>query len=288
MVIRTWNVNRGNSSPPDARNHLREMVALISAGGPDVVCLQEVPAWALGSLGAWTGMQEAPARASRPALGALPLPAGAGKLLSSPHSGRLTGAFAGRGNTILVPAEATIRSVKTITLNTNVFCEERGEALGLSKRSMRRWEKERRICHLVQYELPNRRRFLVATLQATADHSDIRLADAELRRATNFIDRRAEVEETVIVAGDFNVIRAQSETIRDLESAPPEFRWTDTGARIDNVLLRGVAASSARVWSDEEHRSGNTLLSDHAPIEVLLPIAVAVTAGPAAGEASGS
>jgi len=260
VIVRTWNLSRGTSAK-GRKSYLREMVELVTADKPTLVCLQEVPARALEQVGGWASMQGLADREQR-------------------------GLLSGIGSVVLAPREASVLTHKAITLNTNVFCEERGAALGLSKRSMRRWETERRICHLVQYELPNRRRFLVATLQATADRSDIRLADAELRRATNFIDRRAEVEETVIVAGDFNVSRAQSATIHDLESAAPEFRWTDTGARVENVLLRGAAASSARVWGDEERRSGKLLLSDHAPIEVLLPIAVAPPASPVPAEPS--
>jgi len=270
VLIRTWNLNRGASVPPGARSRLREMVALVTAGA-DVVCLQEVPAWALGSLGGWSGLQEVPARAERPHIGPFPLPAALGRILSRPHSGLLEPAFAGRGNSILIPANARIRDVKTVTLNTNIFCEERGAALGLARKRVRWWERKRRICHLVHYELPDRRRFLVATLHATSYPPDIRLADAELQRAVGFVDRHAEVEETVIVAGDFNVIRAQSQTIAALESAPPEFRWTITGARAENILLRGAAALGARRWSEEQRAAGGRLLSDHAPDEVELP-----------------
>jgi endonuclease/exonuclease/phosphatase family metal-dependent hydrolase len=272
MLIRTWNLDRGHTQPPGARNHVREMVSLITAGSPQVVCLQDVPAWALGSVGEWGQMQAVPARARRPHLGPLPLPATAGHLLSAPHSGLLSPAFAGRGNVILIPREAKVRAVKTITLNTNVFCEERGAELGLGQKEMRRWERERRICHFVQYELPDRRRFLVATLHATSNPRDVRLADAELRRATNFVDRRAEVEEIVIVAGDFNVVRTQSATIAELESLPPESRWDDRGAHVDHVLLRGAPAASARVWSREERTVEGRLLSNHYPIEITIDL----------------
>ena len=268
MLVRTWNLNRGNSVPPGRRSHLRQMVELLSAGSPDALCLQDVPAWALGRVGEWAGMKGIPARAARPRLGPVPIPAALGKLLSAPHSGLLSKRFAGRGNVILIRADAKVRAVKAVTLNTNVFCEERGEALGLSEKEVRRWERERRVCHLVQYELPNRRRFLLATLHATSRADDPRLADAELRRATSFVDRRAEVEETVVVAGDFNVSRADSETIKELEGAAPEFRWADNGYHVDHVLLRGAEASFARVWSREERTVGGTVLSNHYPIEV--------------------
>ncbi len=272
MVVRTWNVNLGNTVPPGRRSHLRAMVELITTGNPDVVCLQEVPAWALGRVGEWAGMQAASARATRPRLGPIPIPAGLAHLLARPHSGRLAPRFTGEGNAILVPPDATIRSVKTLTLNTNIFCEERGEELGLSEKEVRAWQRPRRVCHLVQYELPNRKRLLIATLHATNRPDDIRLPDAELRRAINFIERRAEVEETVVLAGDFNVSRAQSEVIGALEALPPEFRWDDKGAHVDHVLVHGASPTAARVWPREERVRDGRLLSDHYPIEVELPL----------------
>jgi endonuclease/exonuclease/phosphatase family metal-dependent hydrolase len=250
------------------RNQLQAMIELITHGSPDVVCLQEVPAWALGTIGASAGMTEVPIRAESARLGPLRAPAVLGRLASAPHSGLLSASVAGCGNVILIPATARIREVKSLTLNTNVFCEERGAVLGLSPKAIRAWQRPRRVAHLVKYELPDRRRFLVATLQATSNRADIRLADAELGRAVGFADRRSEVEEVVVVAGDFNVVRAQSETIRAIESAPPESRWTDSGAQAENVLLRGAVASSARIWSEPERSVRGRLLSDHAPVEV--------------------
>jgi endonuclease/exonuclease/phosphatase family metal-dependent hydrolase len=130
------------------------------------------------------------------------------------------------------------------------------------------WEKERRVCHLVQYELPDRRRFLIANLHATSAPKDLRLPDAELRRAINFIERGAELEEVLVVAGDFNITREQSRAIEELMAQPPETRWTDSGPQIDHVLLRRAVANAVRVWPDEEREYKGRLLSDHAPVEV--------------------
>jgi len=47
MVIRGWNLYNGNTAPPGRRAHLREMIELVTADRPSIVCLQEVPAWAL-------------------------------------------------------------------------------------------------------------------------------------------------------------------------------------------------------------------------------------------------
>ena len=54
MLIRTWNVFHGNAVPPERRAFLAEMVRLASADDPDVLCLQELPAWALPRLGDWS------------------------------------------------------------------------------------------------------------------------------------------------------------------------------------------------------------------------------------------
>ena len=270
MIARTWNLCNGNTSPPGRKAYLREMVSLITADKPDVVCLQEVPAWALKHVGAWSGMQAVSARAKRPKLGPFPIPASLGRALTAPNHGAIRSAFAGQGNAILFPNDARVRNEKTITLNTNVFCEERGAKLGMAPKQMVRWEKERRVCHLVQYELPDRRRFLVANLHATSAPNDPRLADAELRRALNFIERGAELEEVLVVAGDFNITREQSTAIQELMARPPETRWTDSGPHVDHVLLRGAIATAVRLWPDAEREHKGRLLSDHAPVEVEL------------------
>jgi len=162
VIVRTWNLFHGNTVPPGRRAHLRQMVELITADRPDIVLLQEIPGWALPHIGAWANMQCSWARAKRPKLGLFPIPATVGRGLTAPHHGVVRSGFAGQGNAILFPSEATRREEKTITLNTNVFTEEHGKLFGLTPKQMVAWERERRVCQLVRYELPNRLRFLVA------------------------------------------------------------------------------------------------------------------------------
>ena len=57
MIVRTWNLFHGNTVPPGRKAHLRQMVELITADRPDVVLLQEIPAWALPRVGGWASMQ---------------------------------------------------------------------------------------------------------------------------------------------------------------------------------------------------------------------------------------
>jgi hypothetical protein len=97
LVVRTWNLFHGNTSPPERRAYLREMVELITADGPDVVCLQEVPVWAARRLGEWSGMEAAFAVGARPLLVSAEL----GRWLTELNHGVLRSAFTGEGIAIL-------------------------------------------------------------------------------------------------------------------------------------------------------------------------------------------
>jgi endonuclease/exonuclease/phosphatase family metal-dependent hydrolase len=193
-------------------------------------------------------------------------------MITSLQAGFFRSSFNGQGNVILIPPEVTVREHKVITLNTNVFCEEEGRKLGIDAKMMRWWEKERRLCQVVKLEFPNRQRLLIANLHSTSYPGDARLADAELRRAMNFIQRQSEVGEVHVVAGDFNITQAQSQTIATLLAEPPETRWAAAGPLIDHVLVRGAEISTVRMWPDDERRFDGKLLSDHAPVEVDLAV----------------
>ena len=57
MLVRSWNLFHGNTAaarPPQPTSS--EMVRLAAADEPDVLCLQEVPLWALSRLARWSGM----------------------------------------------------------------------------------------------------------------------------------------------------------------------------------------------------------------------------------------
>jgi len=69
LVVRTWNLFHGNAVPPGRRAYLEEMVRLVTGDDPDVVCLQEVPVWALRRLEGWSDMAAFGAVAARPRLG---------------------------------------------------------------------------------------------------------------------------------------------------------------------------------------------------------------------------
>jgi endonuclease/exonuclease/phosphatase family metal-dependent hydrolase len=251
MLVRAWNLHLGKDANGRGE-HVREMVELITADRPLIVCLQEVPAWALGSVGGWADMQTVTVRTHRAKLGPL------GRSLGS----------SGKGNAILFPKDAKLRQEKQITLNTNPFCEEQAAKLGYSLKEARWWERERRVCQLVHIEFPDRKRWMIANLHATSLANDRRLADLELARAAKFIDRQAETEETIVVAGDFNIPLAESSVLQELTTRLDE-RFAAVSQGAAQILVQGrITLSGLRVWPKDERMLGDRLLSDHAPVEV--------------------
>jgi endonuclease/exonuclease/phosphatase family metal-dependent hydrolase len=98
LVVRTWNLFHGNASPPERRAYLREMVELVTADRPDIVCLQEIPVWALSHLERWSSLQAVSAIARRPRLGSAEL----GRRLTDLNHGLFRSAFTGEADAILV------------------------------------------------------------------------------------------------------------------------------------------------------------------------------------------
>jgi endonuclease/exonuclease/phosphatase family metal-dependent hydrolase len=100
VLVRTWNLFHGNASPPQRRAFLRDMVELVTADAPDVVCLQEIPVWAAVLLHRWSGMHATHAVARRPRLPAA-------RALTELHHGVLRSAFTGEADAILTREPAT-------------------------------------------------------------------------------------------------------------------------------------------------------------------------------------
>jgi endonuclease/exonuclease/phosphatase family protein len=234
------------------------MVRLATADRPAVLLLQEVPAWALGRLGAWSGMQTIGDVARNPALGLLPIPAELGRLLTSIHPGVLRSAFAGQGNAILLGDGLRPGAHEVLVLNPRDFRRARARALGLDPLARLAWAKERRICQIVRAERDEGPPLLVAHLHATSSPGDPRIAEVEVERAATRLDELAGPGDVVVLGGDFNV-----------ESGSRVLDWGGKpGPRIDHLLVRGGEASLPRVWPDERRRLDGILLSDHAPVEL--------------------
>jgi endonuclease/exonuclease/phosphatase family metal-dependent hydrolase len=268
LLVRTWNLFHGNAKPPERHAFLEEMVRLAAADRPDVLCLQEVPAWALDRLSGWSGMSAVGAVAARPTLGPLPSTAEIGRVVTSLNHGLLRSAFAGQANAVLVGGGLRIRDEHCIVLNPWRFRRAQARWLGLDLVARLGWAKERRVCQAVRVAAEDGSTLVVGNLHATSYDADQRLPDAELLRAAWFVDAVATPGEPVVLAGDFNVTAVRSRTLADL--AGPEWGFSAAGPGIDHVLVRGAEAGPEEAWPPERRRIDGRLLSDHAPVEVRL------------------
>jgi endonuclease/exonuclease/phosphatase family metal-dependent hydrolase len=259
VLVRSWNLFHGNTVPPQRDAFLDEMVRLATADDPDVLCLQEVPAWALGRFTAGDV-------AARPRLGPLPIPVELGRRLTEPHHGLLRSAFSGQGNAIQVSPRLRVLAHETLTLNPYRFRAAQSRALELGPVARLAWAKERRIVQALRLAAPNGRTLLVANMHCTSYPADERLADAEVLRAAWFAVSTAAPEDVVVLAGDFNVRAARSRTLRDLTR--PEWGFSEPGPGIDHILVRVATSSALRRWPDDQRKHSEHVLSDHAPVEV--------------------
>ena len=242
------------------------MVQLASEDRPDVLCLQEVPVWALGRLDDWSGMTAVTDVAQPPRIGPMPSNAELGRVLTGVHHGLLRSAFSGQSNAVLLGAGLRVAEHRRLPLNPFTFRRAQARRLRLGLVPRLAWAKERRACQAVRVE-GDCGTFVVANLHATSYPPDKRLADAELLRAAVFADGFAKPEEPVLLCGDLNVSVRTSKTLRDLAS--PE--WGFSGASpigIDHVLVRGLPAGDPERWEPDRRLHDGRLLSDHAVLDV--------------------
>jgi endonuclease/exonuclease/phosphatase family metal-dependent hydrolase len=256
VLVRSWNLYHGNSSPPNRRSHLEEMVRLATADRPDVLVLQEIPVWALGRLSEWSGMETFADVARRPHLGPVPISAGLGRVLTSVDHGRLRSAFSGQANAILLRDGPRVTAHESVTLNPSWFRREQGRLLGLDVVARLAWAKERRICQAVRLE----QGMVVANLHASGSLGDPRVPAAELARAVGFAESLAREDDVVVIAGDYNCVAAHI-VLED---------YSEPGPGIDHIAVRGGSPSPLVVWQDDLRRRSGLLLSDHAPVELTL------------------
>lgn len=255
MIVRTWNVFHGNTVPPGRRARLEEMVRLAAADRPAVVCLQELPAWALDRLREWSGMVAVGEVASR-----APLGAEVGRVLTALHHGLLRSAVSGQANAVLVAPSLRILERASLVLNPR---DIRRSVARLPLRARLAWARERRICQALRLALPDGRTMTLANLHATSHAGDSRLAEVEVLRAADFLDAVAEPGDVTVLAGDLNLPPAAPAYAKLARRGFPE-----PGPGVDHVLVRGAAATPEERWPEERRRVEGLLLSDHAPVEV--------------------
>jgi endonuclease/exonuclease/phosphatase family metal-dependent hydrolase len=262
LLVRTWNLFHGNTKPPGRKAFLEGMVRLVTADAPDIVCLQELPVWALGRLEEWSGMTAVADVAARPRLGPL---LEVEKALTDLHHGLLRSALTGQGNAILLGSAIPVVEHRCLVLNPFRFRRAQAHALSLGLDARLAWARERRVCQAVRLRRGNGT-LVVGNLHATS-YRDKRLPDAELLRAAVFVDGFALPDEPILLCGDFNVTLRSSRTLAELMTS----EWGFSGAAptgIDHVLARGFRAGEPRVWPEDWRLHDGRLLSDHPPVEL--------------------
>ena len=233
-LVRTWNLFHGNAVPPGRRAYLERMVRLVVADQPDVVCLQEVPVWALTRLPGWSGMTSVGAVAARPLLRSAEL----GRAITDIHHGFLRSAFTGQANAILVGAKLRVAERYTQAIS-------------------RPGEGERRVCQAIRIQDVG----LVGNFHATSAH-----ADEHFGRAAAFLEELAGREEPVILCGDANIRPGHGRAYGELR----ERGFSEPAPGIDQILVRGAPSTPAVAWPEGRRSIEGRLLSDHAPVELHL------------------
>jgi endonuclease/exonuclease/phosphatase family metal-dependent hydrolase len=257
VLVRSWNLFHGNSLPPQRRGFLREMIALATADRPDVLCVQEVPGWALqlftvGDL------------ASRAPLGVT-----VGRGITSLHHGLIRGAVAGQGLGISLGPGCELLDRRVLKLNPPGFRRRHARALRLGAHARWTWAKERRIVQVIRVRAGGRE-WVIANLHCTPYPRDLRIPAREVMRAAEYATSLAASDEAVVLAGDFNVGPRRSDVFTRL--AGPGWGFSGAGPGIDHVLVRGAEVVRRSAWPQERRRRPDgTLLSDHAPVDLELP-----------------
>jgi endonuclease/exonuclease/phosphatase family metal-dependent hydrolase len=237
------------------------MVRLAVADEPDVLCLQEVPAWGLVHLRAWSGLTAIGDVARRPLLGAE-----VGHVLADLDPRRFRSVVTGQANALLLAQGLRVVEHRRVVLNPFRYRRAQSRRLGLPVGVRLGWAAERRLAQVVRVGRGSGT-LVVVNVHLTGHRTYKGLADAELLRAAVYADGFAQPHEPLLLCGDFNLTVRNSRTLAELMSA----EWGFTGATpsgIDHILVRGLPSGPPRAWPPERRSHDGRVLSDHAPVDV--------------------
>jgi len=255
LLVRCWNVFHGRTVPEGDRLHLEDAIRLIAGGEPDVVCLQELPAWSLSHLAAWSGMG---------VFGSLAMPPLGGPLarrLTDLAPRTLRSALTGQANALLFSRRLEPGERTTIELNPSWFRRREAARAALSREAERAWRRNRRVAQVIRLR-SGAGTAVVANVHLTSP-ADCRAANLELLRATDACERLGP-DEPHVLCGDFNLTARKSPALAELARRG----YSAPGPGIDHILARGLQlAGEPHTWPDDRRRLGSRLLSDHAPLE---------------------
>jgi endonuclease/exonuclease/phosphatase family metal-dependent hydrolase len=184
LLVRSWNVHHGMTSPNTRHNHLEEAVHLVCADRPDVVCLQELPLWGCPRLEEWSGMTAVWHSSRR-----IWFPAGLGGWITRLDQGFFRSALSGQANAILLRPRLVPMTDGWARIN-------RGRI-------------ERRICQAVRIE-----EMVIANLHASSKTGRPEIGAGEVERALAFAD-------ALVLAGDFNLRPSQLPRLPGFSPAGP-------------------------------------------------------------------
>ena len=229
MLIRSWNVHHGMTSPRNQGNYLEQAVRLISSDQPGVVCLQEVPLWGRRHLEGWSDMTMIWHSSRR-----VWFPPRLGGWITRLNQGFFRSAVSGQANAILLDPRLQPLEQRWTVIN--------------------RGRRERRICQAVRLQ-----GMVIANLHTSGVAGHPEIGAAETLRSLAFAESLAQPGDALILAGDFNLRPKQ---LPDLSGFSP------AGPLIDHIFVRGAEAGPLQVWPEARRTIAAGVLSDHAPIEL--------------------
>ncbi|HEY7380991.1 MAG TPA: endonuclease/exonuclease/phosphatase family protein [Gaiella sp.] len=160
-------------------------------------------------------------------------PAGLAGWLTRLHNGLFRSLLTGQANAVLVAHEHAAEGLGAVSVSA------RGS--------------ERRVCQAVRVD----GRLLVGNTHLSSPADTGHQVD-ELDRCVAFLEGLAREGEPIVLAGDLN------------HSRPALDRFSPGLDGVDHVLVRGATTGPAHVWPRGERTVDGRVLSDHAPVEVVV------------------